>query len=117
MASVDILIKNGYIVTVDKERRVIEDGAVVVERDKIVEIGKTPDIIGKYSAEKVIDARGTMVLPGLVNTHDHLFQVLYRSLGDDMELFEWAKIIHSLSEHLEDEDLYYSALTGCLEMI
>jgi 5-methylthioadenosine/S-adenosylhomocysteine deaminase len=113
----DILIRNGIVITVDGGRRIIEDGAVAVEGDRIVDVGKTSEVTKRHKAEKVIDARGKMVMPGLINTHDHLFQILYKSLGDDLELFGWVNSVISLSSYLKEKDCYYSALAGCLEMI
>jgi 5-methylthioadenosine/S-adenosylhomocysteine deaminase len=113
----DILIKNGFVVTMDGDRRVIEDGAVAVEGSRIVDVGRTGDVAKMHRAEKVIDAKGKMVMPGLINTHDHLFQVLYKSLGDDLELFGWVNSVISVSEYLKEKDCYHASLAGCLEMI
>ena len=114
----NILIKNGYVITVDPKRRMIKNGAIVIEGDKIVAVGKTDDIQKKYKAEEVIDAKNMAVLPGLINTHTHLFQVLLRSLGDDMKLFDWwPKMVGPASVHLKKEDVYWSALTGSLELL
>jgi 5-methylthioadenosine/S-adenosylhomocysteine deaminase len=77
-----LLIKNGIVVTMDQERRVIKDGAVVYEGGRITHVGKTGDLEKSYSGE-VIDAKGMMVLPGFVNTHNHLYQTIMRGLSDD----------------------------------
>ena len=67
-----ILIKSaGWVVTMDPERRILTDGAVAIEDDRIVEVGKTNEIVSKFKAEKVIDAQGKLVLPGLIDTHVH----------------------------------------------
>ena len=65
--SKSILIKNAYIITVDKTDRIIKDGALFVENDRIVDIGKSDDLLRKYKAEKIIDARQNLVIPGLIN--------------------------------------------------
>ena len=54
---VDLLIKNGYVITVDEKRRIIKNGAVAIDGNKIVDVGKTDDLIKKYKADEVIDAR------------------------------------------------------------
>jgi len=60
----DLLIKNGYVITVDASRRIIRDGAVVVEGDKIVEVGKTSDLKKKFTVDIEIDAAKKIVMPG-----------------------------------------------------
>lgn len=64
-----ILIKNaGWVVTMDADRRIFADGAVAIEGDRIAEVGKTNQLAAKYKAQKVIDATGKMVLPGMIDT-------------------------------------------------
>jgi len=76
-----ILIKNGTLIPLDSKRRIIEDGAVVIEKDKILDIGRTSEIEDKYSYNKVIDATRKVVLPGLMDGHAHAGHSLLRSLG------------------------------------
>jgi len=60
----DLVVTGGTIVTMDGQRRVIEDGAIAVNRDAIVGIGPRAEIEAKYAARQEIDARGKLVLPG-----------------------------------------------------
>jgi len=115
----DILIKNGTVVTVDKERRIIEQGAVAIREDRIVDIGPAKDLIKKYQdAKKVIDATGKAVFPGLINTHNHLFQSLLKGLGDDRVLADWlVQVMFPSAAHLTVEEAYYGALLGCMDGI
>ena len=76
------------MVTVDDERRVIEPGAVAISGDRIVEVGPASDF-SSYEAGRMIDASGKAVLPGLIDTHQHLFQYLMRGLGEGLELWPW----------------------------
>lgn len=76
------------MVTVDDERRVIDPGAVAISGDRIVEVGPASDF-SSYGAGRVIDASGKAVLPGLIDTHQHLFQYLTRGLGEGLELWPW----------------------------
>ncbi|EQI36278.1 amidohydrolase family protein [Clostridioides difficile Y184] len=77
----DILIKNAIIVTVNKEREVIFDGALVVKDNKIADIGNSKEIESKYTdVKKIIDAKGKVLFPGFINTHNHLFQTLLKGL-------------------------------------
>ena len=83
------LIKNAdYILTVDRERRIIENGAIVIVDKKIFEVGKHDDIAHRYPAARIIDARGKLVMPGLVDTHVHAAQQLGRGVGDEMYSME-----------------------------
>ena len=82
------LIKNGIVITVDRNRRIFEDGAVVIQGDRIIDVGKTHQVLKKkYRVDRVIDARKKAVIPGLVNTHIH--SDLIRGTADDMPLIEW----------------------------
>lgn len=87
----DLLIVNGLVVTLDKERRVIENGAVAVDGNRIAAVGKTDEIRREYQGERVIDAGGMAVLPGLVDCHVHLAQALIRGCADDVPLIPWLR--------------------------
>ena len=84
----DLLLTGGSVVTVDDERRVIEPGSVAVSGNRIVAVGTDEDLAG-YRAERTIDCSGQAVMPGLVDTHNHLFQGLARGLGEGMPLWTW----------------------------
>ncbi|MFH1821002.1 MAG: amidohydrolase family protein [Methanobacteriota archaeon] len=111
---VDILIKDARVVTMNSGRQVIERGSVAVEGDKIVAVGAE----FKDKADRVIDARGKVVLPGLVNGHTHLPMVLLRGLADDMPLMEWLTTkVWPIEQNMKDKDCQVGAQLGCLEMI
>jgi 5-methylthioadenosine/S-adenosylhomocysteine deaminase len=86
---VDLVIANGIVVTVDGDRRVINPGSVAVRGTTIVAVGAADQIAGSYRAGQIIEARGRVVMPGLINTHTHAPMVLYRGLGDDLALMDW----------------------------
>ena len=110
----DILIKDGYIITMDAQRRILERGSVAIKGDKITAVGK--DV--QERADTVIDARGKAVLPGLINAHTHLSMTLLRGVADDMPLMEWLETkIWPIEKNLTAQDSYLGALLGCLEMI
>jgi 5-methylthioadenosine/S-adenosylhomocysteine deaminase len=98
----------------DSGRRVIGRGSVVIEDGKISAVGK--DV--KIRTEKTINARGKVVLPGLINAHTHLSMTLLRGVADDMPLMEWLeKKIWPIEDNLTAGDCYSGALLGSLEMI
>jgi 5-methylthioadenosine/S-adenosylhomocysteine deaminase len=86
---VDLLINGGTIVTMDGDRLILEDGALVVKDDVISSIGFRSDLEKKYIADQTIDARGKLVLPGFINGHTHVPMTLFRGLHDDVTLDEW----------------------------
>jgi 5-methylthioadenosine/S-adenosylhomocysteine deaminase len=81
MAEADILIVNGIVVTMDARRRVIEGGAVAIEKDRIVAVGTTAALSRRYVARKTIDATGQVVMPGLVDAHAHAGHGFIKTLG------------------------------------
>jgi 5-methylthioadenosine/S-adenosylhomocysteine deaminase len=85
-ATVDLLITGGAVVTMDGRWRLHETGFVAIRGERIVAVGPAP---APYRARRVIQARGKVVLPGLVNTHTHLPMVLYRGIADDLALQDW----------------------------
>jgi 5-methylthioadenosine/S-adenosylhomocysteine deaminase len=82
----DILIKDGFVVTMDKERRVYPKGSVYIDDDRIVDVGEK--VRAPRSPEYVIDASHKVVMPGFVNAHTHLqqyFRGVYELMGDFFE--------------------------------
>ncbi|MDW7674106.1 MAG: 5'-deoxyadenosine deaminase [Bacillota bacterium] len=108
------LIKNGTIVTMNEQRDIIK-GDVLIEGDKISKIGNIED--SGTAIDKVIDATGKIVIPGLIQTHIHLCQSLFRGQADDLELLDWLKNkIWPLEGAHDSDSIYYSAMLGCGEM-
>src|SRR5262245_7918263 len=108
----DIFIRNAdWLITVDPQRRIITDGALAIEADKIVAIGKTADLEQQYStAKRVIDARNRVLLPGLIDCHIHTSFQLSRGLADEVSaqkfLFERMYPYEGL---LTEEENFWSA--------
>lgn len=115
-----ILIKNATIVTQNSERRIIKDGAILVEGEKIVDIGQSEKLEKKYAKEKnkIIDGRGKVAMPGLINAHTHAAMALLRGFADDMPLKEWlGKKIWPAEAKLGPEDIYQGTKLACQEML
>lgn len=107
-----ILIKNGTIVTMNPSREVIK-ADLLIENDRIIKIGS----LAEEKADQIINAQNKLVIPGLIQTHIHLCQVLFRGMADDLELLDWLKLrIWPLEGGHDQESLYYSALLGCGEL-
>jgi 5-methylthioadenosine/S-adenosylhomocysteine deaminase len=86
---VGTIVTGGIVVTVDGARNVFDPGAVAVDGPSIVAVGPAADIAARFSAREQVDASGSVVIPGLINTHTHAPMVLYRGLADDLPLQEW----------------------------
>ncbi|EPH45641.1 amidohydrolase [Streptomyces aurantiacus] len=86
MTPIDLLVHGGDVLTVDASGTVVPDGAVAVRAGEIVEVGPAARLRAAYTAAEEIDARGCLVLPGLINTHTHLAMTLLRGAADDLTL-------------------------------
>lgn len=86
---VSLVITNGTIVTMDGARRVLGGGAIAIDGPTIVAVDRAAAIASAYRGRATIDARGAIVMPGLINTHTHAPMVLYRGLADDLALMDW----------------------------
>lgn len=85
----DLILSNGIVVTMDGARRVLNPGSVAIAGNTIAAVGEPQTIATQFQARDTIDARGRVIMPGLINTHTHAPMVLYRGLADDLALMEW----------------------------
>ncbi len=119
-----LLLKNAaLLVTMDDQRRRIPDGSLFVRenatgRGVIEAVGTTAEL-AQNTADRVIDAAGMVILPGLINTHHHLYQTLTRAVpaAQDAVLFDWLKTLYPIWAGLNSEAVYVSALTGLAELM
>jgi 8-oxoguanine deaminase len=113
-----LLLRNArLLVTMDDARRKIPGGGLLV-RDNVIElVGPSKELPGE--ADRVIDASGLVVLPGLINTHHHLYQTLTRALPavQNAELFDWLRYLYPVWAELSAEAVYHSALVGLAELM
>ena len=116
----EVLIRNAdYVVTVDKDRRMIRDGAIAISGNTIVAVGKTSEVAPRYPNAEVIDARGKLAMPGIFDTHIHNAQQLGRGLADEAisgpeRLFQRLWVVES---HMEAGDALCAARLCQLELI
>ena len=112
-----ILLKNGYIVSMNGAGQVFDGGSVLVENDKIIAVGIVDERLIKPDAE-VIELDGKYVLPGFVNTHVHTSQQISRGVGDDVDFKTWLhERMWPFESNMTEEDSYISTLMCCLELI
>lgn len=88
---VDLLVRNGTLVTVDAQHRVIPAGAVALAAGRIVAVGPEAEVARAYRGREVLDADGGLILPGLVNAHTHAAMALFRGIADDLRLMDWLR--------------------------
>jgi 8-oxoguanine deaminase len=113
-----LLVKHAdLLVTMDNDHRRIPDGGLFVRDNVIERVGPTSGL--PTVADRIIDACGMIVLPGLINTHHHLYQTLTRAVpaAQDATLFGWLKTLYPIWAGLTAEAVYTSALVGLAEMI
>lgn len=114
----EYLITGGTVITLDDRRRIIRDGAVAVQGDRIAAVGKAAALERQFPQAERLDARGCAVLPGFVDTHQHTTQMLARGLGDDVSFRVWLyERIFPYDARLTEEDVYWGALLDGIELI
>jgi 5-methylthioadenosine/S-adenosylhomocysteine deaminase len=114
---IDLLIVRGTVITVDPERRVIEDGAVAIDGDRIVAVGTTAELTACYTAKQTIDAYRKAVLPGLIDSHAHAGHGLLKTLGggDSEAWMEACRVVYTTGS---DEEFWYAeAKLAALERV
>ncbi len=113
----DILIQNGTVLCMDPAQSKFETGAVAVKGKLISAVGG-PEISDKWTADRVIDAKGGIIMPGLINTHTHAAMTCFRGLADDLPLMRWLHDhIFPAEAALTPERVYSGSLLACAEMI
>src|SRR4051812_33715871 len=85
----DYILSARWVLTMDAQRRVIENGAVAVRADRIADVGPRSDIERRFSAKQRIHDPTGIITPGLINTHTHAPMVLMRGIADDVKLQDW----------------------------
>ena len=107
-----LLIKNAHIVTMDDHQREIPEGGLFIRRGLIQEVGPMSEL--PETADEVLDLKGHIVLPGLINTHHHFYQTLTRAVpaAQDANLFNWLKTLYPIWARIQPEDIFTSAQTA-----
>ena len=116
-----LLLGNGTVLTFDENSRVISDGGVVIEEEDIVAVGETGELLSKFPAAIYKDVRGKIIMPGMINTHMHLYSTFARGMdlktdqppNNFVEILE--KLWWRLDKALNEEDIYCSAIYALLD--
>jgi len=106
------------LATMDDARREIADAALLIEDNRIVRVGTTAELANE-TADRVVDLTDHLVLPGLVNTHHHMYQSLTRVIkpAQDCELFDWLKALYPIWAGLTPEMIRVSTQTAMAELL
>jgi 5-methylthioadenosine/S-adenosylhomocysteine deaminase len=114
---VDIMISGGTILTMDGARRVIEDGALAIAEDRIVAVGKMGELQSRYRAQRTIDAKNKVVMPGLIDGHGHAGHTLVKTMGMGRDQ-AWWQACELIYAEGSDEDFWRAdALLAALERL
>ncbi len=116
---IDLLVRGDYIVTMDGDRSIIEDGAVAIDEGVILAVGPAADIEARYPANEVLAGEHRVVLPGLINGHTHAAMTLLRGVADDLALMDWLEnyIFPAEVAFVDPEFVRIGTELACWEMI
>ncbi|MBM4271304.1 MAG: amidohydrolase [Deltaproteobacteria bacterium] len=119
MKEVDIVISGGRILTMDENDTRIQKGSLAIHGNTIVAVGDADDIEKEYYGGQRIDAKDSLVMPGLINAHTHAAMTCFRGIADDMELMDWLDnyIFPAEAKNVDPELAYWGSLLACAEMI
>jgi 5-methylthioadenosine/S-adenosylhomocysteine deaminase len=108
-----------YVITMDSQRRVIENGAVAVRGERIVAVGTRAEIDQRFQPKARLDRPAAILAPGLINTHAHAAMSLFRGIADDMRLQEWLEkfIFPAEARNVSPEFVRWGTRLACLEML
>jgi len=114
---IDLLIVNGTVVPIAGPN--LEDGVVAIDDGRILAVGPTAELAGRYAAADTIDASGMAVLPGLVNAHTHVPMTLFRGIADDLALMDWLEnyIFPAEATFVDAEFVRWGTRLAAAEMI
>src|SRR5580765_2765021 len=107
-----------YVITMDAQRRVIENGAVAVRGERIVAVGTKAEIDRRFQPKQRLDRPEAILAPGLINTHTHAAMSLFRGIADDMNLQDWLTkfIFPAEAKNVDREFVRWGTRLALLEM-
>jgi 5-methylthioadenosine/S-adenosylhomocysteine deaminase len=116
---VDLLIEGGSIMTMDASRRIIRDGAIAVNGDRIVAVDKRDTLRGRYRGQRVVDGSHHVITPGLVNSHIHFYHQMHRGMApDNFDGNQWSNFVHAkVAPILTVEDEVWAAYIVLIELL
>lgn len=119
MNRVDVILTNAVVITMNAAYDLFADGALAILGNEIAAVGEAREIAGQYQADKVVDCRGQVIIPGLINAHTHAPMTLLRGLADDLRLDVWLMgyMMPVEREFVSPDYCRLGTLLACAEMI
>jgi len=119
MQNIDALIIGGRVLMMDEKNTIMPNGAIAIEGEKIIAVAPVEEIKSLFTAKTEIDARNSLVMPGLINGHTHAAMTCFRGIADDMELMEWLNsyIFPAEAKNVNPQLAYWGSMLACAEMI
>ncbi len=119
MQEVDRIITGGRILVLNEKESHIRDGIVAIDGENIVAIGEKKELENRYIGREIIDASGCLIMPGLINCHNHAAMTCFRGIADDLELMDWLNnyIFPAEAKNVNEELAYWGSMLACAEMI
>ena len=116
---IDLIVRGDYVVSMDKDGTVYENGAVAIDEKLIIAIGPAEQILADYSAVQTLAGDKRIVMPGLINGHSHAAMTLLRGVADDLALMDWLNnyIFPAEVEFVDPEFVRIGTELACWEMI
>ena len=110
-----IIIKNALAILPEGTKDVIKEASIYIDQDKIVGINSEPT---GFNADKIIDGKDKLVIPGLINCHTHSYMAFMRNIADDLSFMDWLfGRIDPIEQKMTDEDTYWGACLAIIEMM
>ena len=115
----DLIVYGDYLVTMTPDKPVLQDAAIAIVADKIVAVGSRESVNREYIATRVIEGRGKVIMPGLINGHTHSAMTLFRGMVDDLDLMTWLNeyVFPMEGQFVSAEFVQTGAQLACWEMI
>src|SRR3954453_19081891 len=115
----DYILQARYVVTMDSQHRLIENGAVAIRNSSIVGVGTQAEIKSRFTSTKLLEKPDTLIAPGLIDTHTHAPMSLFRAIADDKRLDDWLNhfIFPAESKNVSVDFVRWGTRLACLEMV
>ena len=107
------LIKNGLVLLWDESGWKIEQKNILIDGSRIASVTAG----ARDDADRIIDASGKLVMPGLINAHTHAYMTIHRNVADDLAFFDWLDAVQRIEDHMTEEDVYWTTLLAIIEML
>ncbi len=119
MLDADLIISGAKALLLDAQNTCLERASVAIRADEIIAVGHTENIAKQYRAQKTLEIKDSLIMPGFVNCHTHAAMTCFRGIADDLELMDWLNnyIFPAEAKNVNEELAYWGSLLGIAEMI